>query len=77
MSKLESLIRQSEIIRLANRKPFDWETLDRHLEKKEEELDRKNDFYGEYTLGKRRMIAERTMAMEPWNAVAMRGGAMQ
>ncbi len=44
---------------------------------KEEEQDRKNDFYGEYTLGKRRMISERTMAMEPWNAVAMRGGAMQ
>lgn len=41
---------------------------------KEEEYDRKQDFYGEYTLGKRRMMAERTIAMEPWNAQVMRGG---
>lgn len=40
MSKLESLIRQTEIIKLAKRKSFDWETLDRHLGRKEEELDR-------------------------------------
>jgi hypothetical protein len=40
MSKLESLIRQAEIIKLAKRKSFDWETLDRHLTRKEEELDR-------------------------------------
>ena len=41
---------------------------------KEEEFDRKQDFYGEYTLGKRRMMAERTVSMEPWNAHAMMGG---
>ncbi|TVP52960.1 MAG: WYL domain-containing protein [Mongoliibacter sp.] len=41
MSKLESLIRQTEIIKLAKRKPFDWETLDDLLTRKEEELDRK------------------------------------
>ncbi|MGY6521309.1 MAG: helix-turn-helix transcriptional regulator [Mongoliitalea sp.] len=41
MSKLASLIRQTEIIKLAKRKAFDWETLDRHLERKEEELDHK------------------------------------
>lgn len=40
MSKLESLIRQAEIIKLAKRKPFTWETLDNHLSRKEEELDR-------------------------------------
>jgi hypothetical protein len=40
MSKLESLIRQAEIIKLAKRKSFDWETLDRHLTRKEEELER-------------------------------------
>lgn len=38
MSKLTSLIRQSEIIKLAKRKAFDWETLDRHLARKGEEL---------------------------------------
>jgi hypothetical protein len=41
---------------------------------KEEEGDRKGDFYGEYTLGKRRLLAERIMAVEPWNAQAVRGG---
>lgn len=44
---------------------------------KEEEFDRKQDFYGEYTLGKRRIYAERLVAMEPWNASAMRGGGAQ
>lgn len=38
---------------------------------KEEEFDRKQDFYGEYMLGKRRMLMERTMAMEPWNTQAI------
>ncbi|SMD45826.1 Predicted DNA-binding transcriptional regulator YafY, contains an HTH and WYL domains [Aquiflexum balticum DSM 16537] len=38
MSKLASLIRQTEIIKLAKRKSFDWETLDQHLARKEEEL---------------------------------------
>ena len=34
---------------------------------KEEDMDRKNDFYGEYALAKRSMLAERTFEMEPWN----------
>lgn len=34
---------------------------------KEEDFDRKNDFFGEYALGKRNMLAERTFEMEPWN----------
>ena len=38
---------------------------------KEEEFDRKQDFFGEYMLGKRRMLMERTLAMEPWNAQAI------
>lgn len=38
MSKLTSLIRQTEIIKLAKRKAFDWETLDKHLARKGEEL---------------------------------------
>ncbi len=38
---------------------------------KEEEIDRKSDFYGEYMLGKRRMLLERTFAMEPWNMQAV------
>lgn len=40
---------------------------------KEEEGDRKGDFYGEYTLGKRRLFAERIQAVEPWNAPAIGG----
>ncbi|AFL83006.1 hypothetical protein Belba_0343 [Belliella baltica DSM 15883] len=40
MSKLDSLIRQAEIIKLARRKAFDWETLENHLARKEEDLDR-------------------------------------
>ena len=35
---------------------------------KEEELDRKNDFFGEYMLLKKQMQAERIMEMEPWYA---------
>lgn len=35
---------------------------------KEEDSDRKQDFYGEYLLGKYKMLAERTYEMEPWNA---------
>ena len=34
---------------------------------KEEELDRKSDFYAEYMMGKRKMMAERTAEIEPWN----------
>ena len=43
---------------------------------KEEELDRKNDFYGEYMIGKRRMLVERVSEVEPWNKhlVAEAGG---
>ena len=41
---------------------------------KEEEGDRKGDFYGEYTMGKRRLLSERIMAVEPWNAQAVGGG---
>ena len=41
---------------------------------KEEEGDRKGDFYGEYTMGKRRLLSERIMAVEPWNAQAIMGG---
>ncbi len=43
---------------------------------KEEELDRKQDFYIEYTMGKRRMLAERVVAIEPWYAGAL-GGEQQ
>jgi len=35
---------------------------------KEEELDRKSDFFGEYMLMKKQMQAERIMEMEPWYA---------
>ena len=35
---------------------------------KEEDADRKQDFYGEYLLGKHKMLAERTYEVEPWNA---------
>jgi uncharacterized protein YabN with tetrapyrrole methylase and pyrophosphatase domain len=40
MSKLQSLLRQAEIIKLAKRKAFDWNTLDQHLARKEGEMDR-------------------------------------
>lgn len=40
MSKLDSLIRQAEIIKLARRRAFDWETLENHLARKEEDLER-------------------------------------
>ena len=35
---------------------------------KEEELDRKADFFGEYMMGKQKMVAERIFEMEPWNS---------
>ena len=35
---------------------------------KEEELDRKADFFGEYMMGKQKMAAERIFEMEPWNS---------
>ena len=35
---------------------------------KEEELDRKNDFFGEYMMMKNQMQAERIQEMEPWYA---------
>jgi len=41
---------------------------------KEEDMGRKNDFYGEYSLMKRQMLADRIMAMEPWNAYLLQGG---
>ncbi|MCH7402878.1 helix-turn-helix transcriptional regulator [Belliella kenyensis] len=40
MSKLDSLIRQAEIIKLARKRAFDWQTLENHLARKEEDLDR-------------------------------------
>lgn len=41
MSKLESLFRQIEIIKMAQKGSFDWEVLDTHLKQKEEELEYK------------------------------------
>ncbi len=35
---------------------------------KEEEYDRKSDFFGEYMMAKKQMQAERIMEMEPWYA---------
>lgn len=35
---------------------------------KEEELDRKNDFFGEYMMAKRELMAKRVQEMEPWYA---------
>lgn len=37
MSKLESQFRQNEIIKLAKRGPFNWEMLEKHLDRKSEE----------------------------------------
>lgn len=40
MSKLESFIRQNEIIKLPKRKSFTWEMMDLHLARKEAEIER-------------------------------------
>lgn len=40
---------------------------------KEEEFDRKQDFFSEYMLGKQRLYMERILAVEPWN----QGGGQQ
>lgn len=41
MSKLESLFRQTEIIKIAQKGSFDWELLENHLKRKEEDMDYK------------------------------------
>ncbi|WP_113922601.1 helix-turn-helix transcriptional regulator [Cognataquiflexum aquatile] len=41
MSKLESLFRQTEIIKIAQKGNFGWEHLDQHLKRKEEDMEYK------------------------------------
>ena len=41
---------------------------------KEEDMGRKNDFFTEYMLLKRQMLADRIKIMEPWNLHLLQGG---